>query len=100
MSIFPVTPLVRHVQKLILQTFDISKQDAQDYAAEMVALAEGWGSPEHAQNLDWPNLVKRNLGTKFKWKSEDERTAFVAERSRGSEVYDFFIEKRKRSKYI
>jgi hypothetical protein len=52
MSIFPITPLVRQVQSLIVQTFDVSEQAAQDYAAEMVALAEGWGSPETAAQLD------------------------------------------------
>src|SRR5438477_11126361 len=40
MSIFPITPLVRQVQSLILGTFDVSEQPAQDYAAELVSLAE------------------------------------------------------------
>ena len=40
MGIFPITPLVRQVQGLILQTFDVSEQAAEDYAAELVALAE------------------------------------------------------------
>jgi hypothetical protein len=33
MSIFPITPLVRDVQKLIAQTFEISEREAQEYAA-------------------------------------------------------------------
>ena len=48
MSIFPITPLVGRVKTLILATFDVAEQQAEDYAAEMVALAEGWGSPENA----------------------------------------------------
>src|SRR5579862_4816045 len=36
MSIFPITPLVRHVQKLIFETFDVSLEQAQDFAAELV----------------------------------------------------------------
>jgi hypothetical protein len=99
MSIFPITPLVRHVQSLILQTFIVSEQAAQDYAAEMVALAEGWGSPEHAPNLDWPMLVKKKLGAKLEWKSKDERATFMAERKLASQAYDFIIEKRKRNRH-
>ena len=41
MTIFPITPLVRRVQSLIIETFDVSEEAAQDYAAELVALAEG-----------------------------------------------------------
>ena len=61
MSIFPVTPLVRQVQNLIVQTFDVSEQAAQDYAAEMVSLAEGWRSPETAANMDWSYRIKKDL---------------------------------------
>ena len=80
MSIFPITPLVRHVQGLILQTFDVSEQAAQDYAAEMVSLAEGWGSLEAAANLDWSYRIKKDLGEakKLRWRSEDDRILFEA----------------------
>ena len=97
LSIFPITPLVRQVQGLILQTFEVSEQAAQDYAAEMVALAEGWGSREHAPNLDWPMLVKKDLGSKLEWKLKDERAVFMAERKQALEVN---IVKRKRNRFI
>jgi hypothetical protein len=96
LSIFPITPLVRQVQGLILQTFIVSEQTAQDYAAEMVSLAEGWGSPEHAPNLDWPMLVRKDLGSKLEWKSKDEQAKFMAERKQALEV---LIVKRKSSRY-
>jgi len=99
MSIFPITPLVRQVQGLILHTFEVSEQGAQDYAAEMVALAEGWGSPEHAPNLDWPMLVKKHLGAKLEWKSKDERATYMAGRKQASEALELLIEKRKPSRY-
>lgn len=93
MSIFPITPLVRRVQGLILQTFDVSEQTAEDYAAEMVALAEGWGSPETAPNLDWAFLIKKRLGEsdKLPWRSEDERHNFEAMRKQHFQAIDAFI---------
>lgn len=62
MSMFPVTPLVREVQGLIIQIFEVSEPEAQEYAAELVALAEGWGSRESALNLDWSHRIKKSLG--------------------------------------
>jgi len=72
MSIFPITPLVRQVQHLILETFDISEQQAEDYAAEMVSLAEGWGSPEIAGTMDWNYRIRKSLGEarKLPWRSQ------------------------------
>ena len=75
MSIFPTSPLVRRVQGLIVDTFDVSPEQAHDIAAEMVSLAEGWGSPESAAQLDWSYRIKKDLGQKLRWKSEAERTA-------------------------
>ena len=40
MSIFPITPLVLEVQKLIVETFDVSAQEARDYAAELGFIRE------------------------------------------------------------
>ena len=51
MSIFPITPLVRRVQKLIIQTFDVPDQTAEDCAAELVALAEDWGEPRKGSTI-------------------------------------------------
>ena len=99
MSIFPITPLVRHVQGLILQTFDVSEQAAQDHAAEMVSLAEGWGSPEAAAKMDWIYRIKKDLGEtkKSRWRSEEERTLFeTGERQKYAE-WDAIIRGRARS---
>ena len=99
MSIFPITPLVRHVQDLILQTFDVSEQSAQDYAAELVALAEGWGSPEKAAQLDWSYRIKKDLGEtkKLRWRSEVERTRFEAAELEKYQAYDAFIRRPNRA---
>lgn len=88
MSIFPVTPLVRRVQLLIEGTFEVSAKQAQAYAAEMVSLAEGWGDPETAANLDWAYRIRKDLGEtgKLRWRSEAEREKFeAAEKERHKE---------------
>ena len=96
MSIFPITPLVRRVQGLILQTFAIPEQVAEDCAAELVALAEGWGSPETAAQLDWTYRIKKTLGVdrKFPWRSEEERISFEAAIKQRHQAYEFLISKR------
>ena len=93
MSIFPITPLVRDVQKLIVQTFDVSEQEAQEHAAELVALAEGWGSPQTALNLDWSYRIKKDLGEtkKPRWRSEEERARFETEEKQKYAAWDAFI---------
>jgi hypothetical protein len=93
MSIFPITPLVRQVQSMIVQTFDVSEQAAQDYAAEMVALAEGWGSTESAAQLDWSFRIKKDLGEtkKLRWRSEEERARFEESQKQKYQAYDAFI---------
>jgi hypothetical protein len=97
MSIFPITPLVRQVQRLILQTFDVSEQDAEDCAAELVALAEGWGSPEKAAQLDWSYRIKKDLGEgkKLRWRSEEERIAFETAERQKYAAWDAFISGRR-----
>ena len=97
MSIFPITPLVRQVQSLIVQTFDVSEQAAQDYAAELVALAEGWGSPEKAAQLDWSYRIKKDLGEtkKLRWRSEEERVSFESTERQKYAAWDAFISGRR-----
>jgi hypothetical protein len=99
MSIFPITPLVRDVQKLIVQTFDVSEQQAQEYAAELVALAEGWGSPEKALNLDWSYRIKKDLGEtkKLRWRSEEERVKFETAERQKYGAWDAFIHTKRRA---
>lgn len=98
MSIFPITPLVRYVQGLILQTFDVSEQAAQDYASEMVSLAEGWRSPEAAANLDWSFRIKKDLGEakKLRWRSDEERALFEAREKQKYADWDAIISGRAR----
>ena len=97
MSIFPITPLVRDVTKLIVQTFDVSEQEAQDYAAELVSLAEGWGSSQTALNLDWSYRIKKDLGDtkKLRWRSEEERVSFEATEKQKYAAWDAFISGRR-----
>jgi hypothetical protein len=97
MSIFPITPLVRDVQRLIIQTFDVSEQQAQEYAAELVALAEGWGNHDTALNLDWSYRIKKDLGEtrRLKWRSEDERIRFETMERQKYAAWDAFISGRK-----
>lgn len=99
MSIFPITPLVREVQKLILQTFDVSDQHAQEYAAELVALAEGWGGPQGTLNLDWVYRIKKDLGElkKLRWRSEEERARFEAAEKRKYAAWDAFTNTKHRA---
>ncbi len=91
MSIFPITPLVRRVQRLIMETFDVTEEAAQDEAAGLVSLAEGWGSPESAAQLDWSYRIKKDLGERFRWKSNAEREAFQRYQEERYRAYDFLI---------
>lgn len=97
MSIFPVTPLVREVQSLILRTFDVSEQSAHDYAAELVALAEGWGSPENAAKLDWSYRIRKDLGEtkRLRWHSDHDRARFEATENQKYADWDAFIRGRR-----
>ncbi|MGV3756601.1 MAG: hypothetical protein ACO1QS_14560 [Verrucomicrobiota bacterium] len=93
MSIFPITPLVRQVQSLILATFDVPEQIALDHAAELVALAEDWGGPEKAAQLDWSYRLKQTLGEQFPWKSAAERVSFRREQEDRYKAYDFLVKR-------
>jgi hypothetical protein len=96
-ELFPITPLVRRVQGLILQTFDVSDRQAQDYAAELVGLAEGWGGPEKAARLDWSYRIKKDLGEKLRWRSAADHAKFQADLKQKYQAYDAFISERKRA---
>ena len=99
MSIVPNTPLVRDVQKLIFRTFDVSEQMAQEYAAELVALAQGWGGPETAMNLDWLYRIKKDLGEtrKLKWRVEEERIKFETAERQKYAAWDAFTKTKYRA---
>lgn len=93
MNIFPITPLVLRVKRLILETFDVSEQQAENYAAQMVALAEGWGSPEKAPQLDWEYRIRKDLGEtrKLKWRSKEDQAGFEAMERQKYAGWDAFI---------
>ena len=93
MSIFPITPLVRRVQNLILATFDVSEKVAEECAAELVSLAEGWGSPEAAARQDWSYRIRKDLGHKLQWKSDADRQAVHKQEEDGYKAYDFLIKR-------
>jgi hypothetical protein len=95
MNIFPITPLVRRVQALVLRTFEASEQEAEDYAAMMVALAEDNGGRDKAAAMDWDYHIKKDLGEgrKWCWRSEDERTRFEAAQKQRLQAYEFLIAK-------
>jgi len=96
MSDFPSPSLVAQVQDLILKTFDVSQQEARDYASGLAALAEDWGSSERAEKLDWLYRVKKDLGEKLRWKSEAEREKFREEQRERYRAYDVLIRSNKR----
>jgi hypothetical protein len=97
MSIFPITPLVRHVQTLIRGTFDVSDEQALEYAAEMVSLAEGWGDKETVARIDWGHRIRKDLGEtrRLPWRSQAEREKFEAGETQKYREWDAII----RSKY-
>ena len=80
-----------------MQTFAVSEKTAEDCAAELVALAEGWGSPEKAAQLDWAYRIRKDLGIgrKFPWRSEDERISFQAAEKQRQQAYELLISKPK-----
>lgn len=99
MSIFPTSPLVRQVQGLILETFAVAENVAHDHAAELVALAEGWGNPEAAAQLDWSYRIRKDLGEtgKLRWRSQEERLRFETAERQKYEAWDAFIRSGKRA---
>jgi hypothetical protein len=95
MSTFPTSALVSRVQLLIIETFDVSEHEARNLAGGLVSLAEGWGSPEAAAQLDWTYRVKKDLGEKLRWRSEDERTRFETSEKQKYAAWDAFISGRR-----
>jgi hypothetical protein len=98
MNIFPSSALVSKVQGLILETFEVSPEQAHSIAAELVSLAEAWGSPEVAEKLDWSYRVKKDLGEsgKLRWRSEEERERFLTAERQKYAAWDRFIRTKNR----
>jgi len=97
MSKSPSPSLVAEVQRLVLRFFEVSEEEARKHAVGLVALAEGWGSPKTAPNLDWPYRVKKDLGEKLEWKSEAEHRSFLSEREGTISSYEAYIKRPKRT---
>ena len=99
MSIFPITPLVHRVQRLIVETFVISEGEALEQAALMVSLAEGWGSREVAESLDWNYRIRKDLGEtgKLPWRSEADREEFLSRENRKYKEWDALIRTKHRA---
>ncbi|MEA3210617.1 MAG: hypothetical protein QOE70_3674 [Chthoniobacter sp.] len=87
---------VARVRNLILATFDVSPQTADEQAHGLAALAEGWGG-EGAQQHDWAYTVKKRLGESLRWRSEAERAAFYSERQQIVRSYEHYIQQNKRA---
>jgi hypothetical protein len=97
MSDFPSPSLVARVEALILDTFDVSRQAAHEYASGLAALAEDWGSSEKAARLDWSYRVKKDLGGKLRWRSEAEHEKFQSDQQERFRAYDALIKRKHRA---
>lgn len=87
-----VSPLAQRIQGLILETFEIPEQEALSYALSLTALAEGWGTPESAAQINWSYRVKKHLGRKgVRWRSEAERMRFEEDLRDAHRAYEFLI---------
>ena len=97
MSDFPSSSLVGRVEALILQIFDVSAREAHDHASGLAALAEDWGGAEKAAQLDWSYRVKKDLGTKLRWRSDAERKKFESDQQERFTSYDTLIKTKHRA---
>jgi len=89
----PPPSLVATVKALILETFVIQEAEAQDAALGLTMLAEEWGNPKNAENLNWSTLIKRKFSASHVWRSEDERRSFERQREDAISGYEFLISK-------
>jgi len=97
MSTFPSAALVKRVQRLILETFEVSEKVAKNRAVGLVARAEGWVDTETAERLDWEYRIKKQLGeANYKWRSEADREKFEADQKLKHESYESVIREKKR----
>ena len=87
--------LVARVRDIILATFDVSTEQAQEQAYGLATLAEGWGGPD-VQRLDWTHAVKKHLGETFRWRSAADRKLFYSERDLVVRSYDRYIHDNRR----
>ena len=92
----PSPALVSLVRSLILEFFDLTDQEAHGRAFELAALAEGWGEPETAKELDWSAIVRKQLGATERWRSEAMRQRFLKNRQEVIKAYQAYISNQKR----
>jgi hypothetical protein len=100
MSTFPDTPLTDRIQRIILETFEISESAAHDHAVRLGALAECWGDPQTSGELDWTYRVRKDLGKRFKWRSETERESFEVSERQKFAAYEGYIKNQKSPPHI
>jgi hypothetical protein len=87
----PSGALVEHVQSLISTFFEVSAEESRRRATGLVLLAEGWGSPELAKNLDWAYRVKKDLGSELNWRSPSVKQQFENEEKQRFESIDKLV---------
>ncbi|HSI63925.1 MAG TPA: hypothetical protein VLE43_12430 [Candidatus Saccharimonadia bacterium] len=95
MSQSPSAHLVAEVQRLIRETFEVSDREAYEHAFGLVLLAEGWGTPETAAEQDWLFRVRKDLGKRLKWRSEEVRKEFEALLKQAEQSYEMLIDRHK-----
>ena len=93
----PTPSLVTYVRGIILATFNISEGVAHEHACGLALLADEWGDPSNAHQLNWDYIVKKRLGETFPWRSETERKAFYSERNLVILSHERYIQQNKRS---
>jgi len=91
----PSPILVANIRSHVLATFVVADEEAQSIALGLALLAEGWGGSS-AQDLDWNYRVKKDLGKKFAWRSEEDQKNFNATRELANKSYEYLIRSRKR----
>jgi hypothetical protein len=92
----PFPAHIARVRDVILATFDVSPQEAQERAYGLAVLAEGWGG-ESALERDWTYTVKKSLGESLRWRSDAEREAFYSQRQQIVSSYERYIQQNKRA---
>jgi hypothetical protein len=83
----------------MVEKFEVSGQQAEAYAAEMVSLAEGWGSPETAALMDWDYRIQKDLGEirGLTWRSQAEREKFEAGEKQKYKEWDAILHSKYRT---
>lgn len=92
-SPFPVTALARSLQARVVALFDVTEVDAQSYAAELAAVAEGWGDSTNIAQIDWDHRIMKDIGMRrcLTWRSDQQRLSFIAGEQQKQQAYENFV---------